>query len=301
MGDKDARFPFVVVDEAGQQTQNSTLLALQRGCLRCVLLGDHKQLPPTIMCRAAADEGYATSLFELLIERHKDWGTLLETQRRMHASIADFPSTRFYAGLLKTADECSRPPVQGIKWPGGEGAERLLFVNVNTEEEKAGTSFRNSAEAGVVQHLVELAVAGGTDLDEIGVATPYKQQKYLLQETLTGPTQVAHCDTVDGFQGSERRLMIISLVRANPHGTLGFCRDVRRMNVAMTRARDGLIVVGNEQTLMNCWQYDAPHEDSWVWREWVTQVRSKGAAIDWATQGPKKAKIVTPAQGEAAD
>jgi len=250
----DRRFDLVVIDEACQTAEPGCWIAINRAD-RVVLAGDHRQLPPTVLSTEAQRQGYGLSLFERLAEH--DAQTLLrrlDTQYRMHAAIMDFSSLEFYDAEL-TAHEsvlahqlCDLPgvasnpltesPLEFIDTAGGGYDEEL---------EPDGESRRNPREADLVAAKVRTLLEAGVAVGDIGVITPYAAQVRLLRTKLA--VDGLEIDTVDGFQGREKEAIVISLVRSNEAGEIGFLSDLRRMNVAMTRARRKLIVVGDSATL----------------------------------------------------
>lgn len=250
----DRRFDLVVIDEACQSTEPACWIPLLRS-ERVVLAGDHCQLPPTVVSTAAAREGFSVSLLERLATR---LGTAvsrqLTVQYRMHDAIMAFSSRQFYESSL-VADTSVRGHLLA-DLPGVEASELtsspLLFIDTagasyDEELEPDGESRRNPEEARLVIRYVEQLLAAGLEPRQIGVITPYAAQVRLLREQLNLPG--LEIDTVDGFQGREKEAIIISLVRSNAAGEIGFLADERRMNVALTRARRKLIVIGDSATI----------------------------------------------------
>jgi len=267
------RFPFVLIDEATQASEPSTLVPLVRGARQVILVGDHKQLPPTVISRRAEDGGLNRSLFERLINSGVP-AHMLEIQYRMHPTIRDFPSGRFYDGRLEdSADALSRTAPAGVSWPDWDNP--VAFVPVEGAEivDEMGSSRSNMDEAAtVVQMVTEILDAMELSSGDIGVISPYAGQVRLLKTLFeqSGGTSEGErfhgleVKTVDGFQGREKELIIISTVRSNEQGTVGFLKDKRRLNVAMTRAKRGLLVIGDSKTLR--------HDPSWAsWLDWVEE------------------------------
>jgi predicted DNA helicase len=220
-----------------------------------VLAGDHCQLPPTIISKEAAAAGFNVSLFERLRNEHgPDIARRLEVQYRMHETIMEFSSREFYEGALVAA-----PSVREHVLFGLPNVLDLPFTRVPLEfidtagasydecQEPDGESRMNPEEARLVQATVDRLLAAGVPPSGIAVIAPYAAQVRLLRERLTVPG--LEIDSVDGFQGREKEAVVMSLVRSNPSGEIGFLSDVRRMNVAMTRARRKLIVIGDSSTL----------------------------------------------------
>jgi superfamily I DNA and/or RNA helicase len=250
----DRRFDLVVIDEACQTAEPGCWIAINRA-ERVVLAGDHRQLPPTVLSSEAQREGYGISLFERLAEQ--DPARLLrrlDTQYRMHRAIMDFSSLEFYDAELDAHESvsehrlCDLPdvvcvpltesPIEYIDTAGASHDEEL---------EPDGESRRNPSEADLVVTKVRALLEAGVRASEIGVITPYAAQVRLLREKLS--VEGLEIDTVDGFQGREKEAIVISMVRSNDIGEIGFLSDLRRMNVAMTRARRKLIVIGDSATL----------------------------------------------------
>ncbi|HWC88632.1 MAG TPA: AAA domain-containing protein [Pirellulales bacterium] len=266
------RFDLVVIDEACQSTEPGSWIPLAWAG-RLVLAGDHQQLPPTILSSEAAAEGFGVSLFERLADMIGDQSTrLLTVQYRMHEAIMGFSSAEFYGGQL-VADETARGRLLA-DLPGmlEEAAVEAPLEFVDTagagydeQMEPDGESRRNPLEARLVQKRIERLLALGVQPADIAVITPYAAQARLLREMITA--EGLEIDTVDGFQGREKEVIVISLVRSNPAGEVGFLSDVRRMNVALTRARRKLIVVGDSATL-------ASHP---FYARWLEYIEARGA------------------------
>ena len=248
------RFDLVVIDEACQSTEPGCWIPLLRGD-RLVLAGDHCQLPPTVVSQEAAAEGFGTSLFERLINHcGPDIARRLTVQYRMHQSIMEFASRELYDGQLQAHESvrehrlCDLPGVTASRlteWP----VEFIDTAGASYDEELEpdGESRRNPKEAEVIARKVRELLDAGIAARDIAVITPYGAQVRLLREMLEVPG--LEIDTVDGFQGREKEAVVISLVRSNANGEIGFLGDIRRMNVAMTRARRKLLMIGDSATL----------------------------------------------------
>lgn len=247
------QFDWVVMDEAGQSVEPASWIAL-RYAPRAVLAGDPYQLPPTVISPEAAQQGLAVSLLERLLQGNN--GRLsrqLTVQYRMHAAIMDFSSRMFYGGL-----QMAHPTVQAqvlCHLPGVSAtpltATPVHFVDTagaghDDEPEPDGDSRLNPGEAQVVIDWVHALQQAGVSAADLAIITPYAAQARYLRDRLPPDVEV---DTVDGFQGREKEAVIVSLVRANRAGDLGFLADIRRMNVALTRARRKLLVVGDSATI----------------------------------------------------
>lgn len=248
------RFDLAVIDEACQSVEPGCWIPLLR-CDRVVLAGDHCQLPPTVVSREAAAQGFAVSLFERLITLYgPSIARRLTVQYRMNQAIMDFASHEFYDGELE-ADSSVRDhllaDLPGVA-AGSLSDSPLLFIDTagaGFEEtvEPDGESRLNAEEAAIVVRRVESLLASGVAPAQIAVISPYAAQVRLLRERLAVPG--LEIDSVDGFQGREKEAVAISLVRSNAESEIGFLADVRRMNVALTRARRKLLVVGDSATL----------------------------------------------------
>ena len=240
------RFALAVVDEATQAVEPAALLALLRA-ERVVLAGDHRQLPPTVIAPAAAEGGLGVSLFERLAEAHGEAALVtLAEQRRMNDAILAFPSRHVYAGRLR-----GHPSVADARLDD----EPFLLVDTAGTGMEEGTpegseSRHNEGEAELVAREVERVLALGVAPADVAVISPYDAQVQRLRQLLAVRVeQGLEVDTVDGFQGREKDAVVVSLVRSNEDGEVGFLADVRRMNVAITRARRKLVVVGDSATV----------------------------------------------------
>ncbi len=254
------RFHLAVIDEACQSTEPGCWIAIARAD-RVVLAGDHRQLPPTVQSGEAERQGYAVSLFERLAD--STGPTLLrrlDTQYRMHSRIMEFSSLEFYdAELIADASVeahllCDLPgvahndattrPLEFIDTAGAGFDEAI---------EPDGQSRFNRGEADLVVRKVNELLAAGIAAAQIGIVTPYAAQARLLGELLPHRDleidAAIEIDTVDGFQGREKEAIVISFVRSNERGEIGFLSDLRRTNVAMTRARRKLTLIGDSATL----------------------------------------------------
>jgi len=250
-------FDAIIVDEATQACELSMQVLLQHNARLLCLVGDHKQLPPTVISPTAAKLGLGRSLFERLLQCGYD-RAMLRVQYRMHPAIASFPALHFYDGELSDGVlAAQRTPPASFPWPRQDFPVALVHVAgcEQNEGELGRTSKFNQAEAEAVQVVLD-ALSGrgnhGVEAAQVGVVTPYKGQERLLSSTLRGAhgrPSTAEVATIDSFQGREKEVIVLSCVRANAAGKLGFLADTRRMNVALTRAKRGLIVLGHPPTL----------------------------------------------------
>lgn len=247
------RFDLAVIDEAAQSTEPGSWPPLLYAD-RAVLAGDHQQLAATVISSEAAREGFGVSLFERTIARHPEAAVRLARQYRMNEAIMRFSSDALYDGAL-VADAS----VAGHQLVGLQGvAEDLLTTAplhmIDTAGagwaemiEPDGESRLNEDEAQLAAKKVRAWIELGVRGEDIGVITPYAAQARRVRELVDDAT--VEVDTVDGFQGREKEAILISLVRSNEDGEIGFLADVRRMNVALTRARRKLLVIGDSATL----------------------------------------------------
>lgn len=257
VGDGVRGADLIIIDEAAQATEVSTLIPLKhlmanRG--RCVLVGDPCQLPATVMSQAAQSLRYERSLFERL-QKCRFPVILLDTQYRMHPAIRCFPSNHFYQSKLLDS-----PSVQSRVLPSYTAEIETgpcVFWDVRADETRRGMSWCNIAETQVVIALLRSLFAKYPSVDfagKIGVLTPYSSQLQELrrqyQRSLTKDQQAwVESNTVDAFQGREKDIVIFTCVRAGARRGIGFVADTRRMNVALTRAKQAIWVVGNAEVL----------------------------------------------------
>jgi superfamily I DNA and/or RNA helicase len=239
------RFALAVIDEATQALEPAAYLALLRA-ERAVLAGDPLQLPPTVLS-AAAQQGLGTSLFERLADAdHGAACVTLVEQHRMNERIMTFPSEMLYQGRLR-----AHPAVAG--WAiDGAPFELVDTAGRGFEEEipEGSDSRQNPGEAELAAGEVARVLALGVAPAEVAVISPYDAQVQRLRQVLGDLLDSGlEVDTVDGFQGREKDAVIVSLVRSNEEGEVGFLGDVRRMNVAITRARKKLVVIGDGATI----------------------------------------------------
>ncbi|MDP6119174.1 MAG: IGHMBP2 family helicase [Planctomycetota bacterium] len=248
------QFDLAVIDEACQCTEPESWIPVLR-TRRLVLAGDHCQLPPTVVSTDAAREGFGISMFERLMDEYgQDIARRLNIQYRMHESIMEFSSLEFYECELLPHDSVSEHLLQDLD--GIESNELtatpVTFIDTagagyDEELEPDGQSRQNPSEAELVQKKVQTLLDSGVPPDAIGVISPYAAQVRHLRQ-LMGDLGV-EIDSVDGFQGREKEAIVISMVRSNDTGEIGFLGDIRRMNVAMTRARRKLMVIGDSATI----------------------------------------------------
>lgn len=241
----DRRFDVLVMDEAAQATEPSSWIPILKAD-KIVLAGDHFQLPPTVKSAEAERRGLGVTLFawlySLVTNRFK---MMLDIQYRMNEKIMNFSSREFYGGRLIAHESVKDHVLAGSETPlvfldtAGQGFEERV--------QPGGESRYNPEEAGMVVEELGKLLAAGVRPEDIAVISPYSAQTRLIMTKVNDPR--IEIDSVDSFQGREKEAVIVSLVRSNVEGELGFLTDTRRMNVAMTRARRKLIVIGDSGTL----------------------------------------------------
>ncbi|KAF5671892.1 nonsense-mediated mRNA decay protein [Fusarium denticulatum] len=281
-------FDIVIVDEASQQTEPSSIVPLVKGCSQAILVGDHVQLRPTVNQTALALD-FDVSLFgRLYTEAKNSKGIdglrklMLDTQYRMHPRLCDFSSGQFYEGKLKSGITSSaRPPIKSdFPFPparvtfqkGGSGMgmqdyERAIFINCDAKEIPGQKSKENRGQGELCLHICKLLTSGPeTDSPphSIVVLTPYTRQAEVLKRMLSSIPSKIEVSSIDGFQGREADTIVFVTVRCNESRETRFLKDMRRMNVALTRARSALIIVGNRVTLT---EGMANEESAVMWRK----------------------------------
>lgn len=250
---KEKKFTTVFIDEAGQ--------ALEAGCWipiakaqRVVMAGDHLQLPPTIKSAAAAKQGLSITLLEKLMHK-PNTATLLDTQYRMHEQIMEFSNQKFYGGKLQAHDSVK---LETLLLKDNEDASSIEFIDTagcGYEEQpgKENTSLCNEEEANLLLIHLKLILEKLEKPHSIGIISPYKAQVHWIQDLIKQDSELAlhpiTVNTIDGFQGQEKDIIYISLVRSNDSGEIGFLSDTRRMNVAMTRAKKKMVIIGDSATI----------------------------------------------------
>ena len=253
---KNLKYHTVVIDEAGQAIEPACWIPILKA-RKVILAGDHCQLPPTIKSNEAAKKGLGITLMEKCVALYPEAVTLLEEQYRMHERIMGYSSQVFYENRLKAHGSVAGHTLFDTDQP-------LTFIDTagcSFDEKTDGTSTSNPEEAAfLLKHLAMLVteLAGHYPADSfpsIAVISPYKQQIYELKEQLAHVPALQpyagsiSVNTIDNFQGQERDIVYIGLTRSNADGVIGFLSDTRRMNVAMTRARKKLVMIGDSATL----------------------------------------------------
>ena len=251
-------FGTLFIDEAAQALEAACWIAIRKAD-RVILAGDHCQLPPTIKCYEAAKGGLEKTLMETIVANKPETVSLLKVQYRMNEDIMKFSSEWFYNGELEAAPEVRHRSILDLDTP-------ISWIDTSAmdfKEQFVGETFGriNKDEANLLLQQLDTyinKIGGERILDEridFGIISPYKAQVQYLRGKIKG-SKALHpyrhlftVNTVDGFQGQERDVIFISLVRANDDGQIGFLRDLRRMNVAITRARMKLVILGDASTL----------------------------------------------------
>ena len=253
---RQLKYLTVVIDEAGQALEPACWIPILKA-KKLVMAGDHCQLPPTIKSEEAAAKGLSTTLLEKCVSLYPEAVVMLEEQYRMHADIMSYPSEVFYEHRLKANDSVAAhllfdndPPVVFVDTAG-----------CGFEEKADGSSISNPEEAAfVVKHLTQFAEQLSQyytfdNFPSIAIISPYRGQIELLQDfiihspLLNKYSNNISVNTIDSFQGQERDIVYISMTRSNADNRIGFLSEIRRMNVAMTRARKKLVVIGDSATL----------------------------------------------------
>ena len=252
------KYNTLFIDEAAQALEAACWIAIRRAS-RVVLAGDHCQLPPTVKSIAALKGGLGKTLMERIVENKPEVVTLLRIQYRMNERIMRFSSDYFYDGKVESAPQIKYRGILDYDHP-------ILWIDtacIDSHEEFVGDSFGriNKPEAELTLTTLEeyfRKIGRERILDEhidVGVISPYRAQVQYLRRQIAKKEffkpyrRLITINTVDGFQGQERDIILISMVRANDEGQIGFLRDLRRMNVAITRARMKLIILGDSNTM----------------------------------------------------
>lgn len=251
---KDRHYHTVVIDEAAQALEPACWIPILKAD-NLILAGDHCQLPPTVKSSQGRNNPLFHTLFEKLINLHPGAVSFLDTQYRMNSHIMAYPSSILYHGMLKAA-----PSVSEWTLPGD--CQPIVFIDTagaGYEESDIDGTISNQEEAlFLTNHLNSLlsepvGICNNEDRPSIGVITPYRGQATVLKDLLNEHVNRSECqiqvNTIDGFQGQEKDIIYVSLVRSNDTQNIGFLSDIRRMNVALTRAKKKLVVVGDSSTI----------------------------------------------------
>ena len=262
---EDYFFQIVIIDEASQSLEPDSLLPLLHKAEMAVLIGDEKQLGPTIISKECDISGFNISLFERLCYLYEgsDFISLLNEQYRMHEFLYRFSNDKFYNNevITKSNIKLEDDVMELFPWPNKNIPSYFYHYNAS-EERTEHKSYFNSTEINLIFENVKKLVNIGVKSEDIGIITPYNAQKLKLEEEKIKNEKKKYenlkIESVDGFQGMEKEYIIISTVRSNPEGKIGFLTSEKRLNVALTRAKKGLIIFGNCKCLSkrsSIWRY----------------------------------------------
>ncbi|KAJ3147016.1 hypothetical protein HDU89_005824 [Geranomyces variabilis] len=282
-------FRTVLIDEATQAAEPECLIPIVMGAKQVVFVGDHKQLGPVILNKKAAKAGLSQSLFERLILLNIR-PIRLQVQYRMHPCLSEFPSNMFYEGSLQngvTVQERLRKDIV-FPWPIPE-TPMLFHCSYGQEElSSSGTSYLNRTEATNCEKVVTRLLKAGVTPAQIGIVTPYEGQRSFivqhmqfagaLKKELYKEIEVA---SVDAFQGREKDYIILTCVRSNDHSGIGFTSDPRRLNVALTRAKYGIVVLGNPKVL----------SQNPLWYQLLMQFKERNCLVEGPLSNMKRSMI----------
>ncbi|MEL7835104.1 IGHMBP2 family helicase [Fodinibius sp. Rm-B-1B1-1] len=275
-------FDLVVIDEATQSTEPSCLIPITHG-QKVIMAGDHRQLPPTVKNLKAANKGLKDTLFERLADSYPKHKSMLEIQYRMHKKIMNFSNNEFYDGTLSADESVSNHTLEDFDLDINaidnemmsilDPHEPVVFAdtagrNAVERTKQGSTSKENPEEALLVKQMVENVLRAGMLPEDISVISPYKDQVDLLDREID--TENLEIKSVDGFQGREKEVVIISLTRSNNNNEIGFLEDVCRLNVSLTRPKRKLIVVGDSSTVSS----------NKVYKRFMDYVRENGRVIE---------------------
>ena len=323
-------FKYVIVDESTQCNEAECLLPIVHGSHHVVLIGDKKQLGPTVLYPKAKMLGMKVSLFERMIKIHPENFHILRKQYRMNPELSKFPSNFFYDGKIKNSSKHEESESKYIKrifrkfcWPKKDIP--IIFININnkttskynlnknnkknkekknnfTFERDIGKSYENELEANITVKVINMI----NDIKsykkgkyDIGIITPYIGQKKLILEKLClkdkdfdyYKNNIITVASVDSFQGKEKDFIIINTVRSNSKNFIGFLKEPRRLNVSLTRAKHGLIIIGDAHCLSNSIGENGNKYN--VWRYLIQYYQDIGVIVDY-NDGEKGEKMFTP-------
>lgn len=274
------RFRTVLIDESTQATEPEVLIPIVKGAKQVILVGDHQQLGPVILDKNAGEAGLKQSLFERLIALgHVP--VRLEVQYRMNPALSEFSSNMFYEGLLQNGVTLDDRTWRGssFPWPVPE-CPMMFWANYGKEEiSSSGNSFLNRVEAMNVEKIITRLFRDGISPQQIGVVTPYEGQRayivqYMQMNSLIVEKRAQYAEvevaSVDAFQGREKDFIILLCVRANDERVIGFLKDPRRLNVALTRGKYGMVVLGNPRSLSR----------NRLWNYLLVHFRERGCLVD---------------------
>eukprot|EP00746_Dinoflagellata_sp_MGD_P158780 gnl/MRDRNA2_/MRDRNA2_86555_c1_seq2.p1 gnl/MRDRNA2_/MRDRNA2_86555_c1~~gnl/MRDRNA2_/MRDRNA2_86555_c1_seq2.p1 ORF type:complete len:384 (+),score=-17.34 gnl/MRDRNA2_/MRDRNA2_86555_c1_seq2:99-1250(+) len=261
----NVRKPFrvIIIDEAAQATELSSLIPVLVGSLQIFMIGDHLQLPATVLSSKSCTYGYNISLMYRLM-RSGHIARKLTVQYRMHPTVREFPAAAFYGGMLEDGKDAKK--IRDKPWHKNRCSKPLVFYDIRGSEERVSSSqsYRNVAEADLVIAIYLYLAFFHTDLRSancFGIISPYRGQVKLIRRKITKlfgssimAQNIVDVDTIDGYQGKEKDVVLFSTVRSytlEKNSKIGFVADERRVNVALTRARASIILTGNIALLSN--------------------------------------------------
>lgn len=253
---RNRRYETVVIDEAGQALEPACWIPILKAD-KLVLAGDHCQLSPTIKSTKSMGNKLSNTLFEKLINNCPQAVSLLDIQYRMNEQIMNYPSLALYGGRLKADSTVAH-------WTLVNDTEPIVYIDTagaGFEETESDGAICNAGEASFLKSHLKTCIANWSQSSpmekwpSIGIITPYRKQVSILKEILEQDEElrpyatIIKVQTIDSFQGQEKDIIYISLTRSNNEQQIGFLSDVRRMNVAMTRAKKKLVVIGDSATI----------------------------------------------------
>ncbi|TDL22217.1 hypothetical protein BD410DRAFT_898486 [Rickenella mellea] len=273
-------FEMVIIDEAAQSIELSSLIPLKYNCNRCIMVGDPQQLPPTVLSPEATKWGYDQSLFVRIQKHNPAAAHLLSIQYRMHPEISHLPSRIFYDRRLTDGRDMAKKTSQPWHTHPTFGVYKFFNVTRGREEQGLAHSLLNKAECQVILAMFDrlrLEFSSVSFDFRVGIISMYRAQVMELRRTFKdkyGPDilNIVDFNSVDGFQGQEKDIIILSCVRAGPGvQSVGFLADTRRMNVAITRARSSLFIVGHAPTL---------ERSNATWKQIVEDARTRHSLLE---------------------
>ena len=273
-------FKFVIIDEATQSQEVETLLTMIKGSRHVTLIGDPQQLSPTILHPKGKQTGMHISLFERILKLKPENNTLLTIQYRMHPKISEFVSKSFYEGKIKdgvTIKERTKEIFNNkFNWPNKNCP--IVFINVEGKDKisTSGTSYINENECITLLRILNNKIPK-EELNNSCVITPYLGQKELLEINLIMNNINIEVSSIDSFQGQERDYILINTVRNNTNNEIGFLKDVKRLNVTISRAKYGLIIIGNANCL-----YNAKIDNKYtIWKKYIDYIMENKALVNY--------------------
>ena len=263
-------FPIVIIDEGTQALEPDCLLALYHKAQMVVIIGDEKQLGPVVISPNSSASGISISLFERLICYYdgSNFISTLTEQYRMHKFLYEFSNKKFYNGQMVTNKEIKLDEniMNNFPWPNKKIP--TFFYHYDETEKMENNSYYNEREIFLIFGIVYKLIKAGVQVENLGIITPYNAQKFRLYDKFDDKKyDNLRIESVDGFQGMEKEYIIISTVRSNVYGNVGFLSSTKRLNVALTRAKKGLIILGNSECLS---------KKAGIWRDFINFYYSFG-------------------------